>query len=186
VISLTRSDLRGACEDSAPLQHWLLGRAGGWTGEWTVDLALDLARRDGASVRVGALGWLEWRGLVPSVLRGADLSGARADLRGGVWLIYGRLIYGRPTYVGQTCGAGLRGADLRGADLRGADLRSADLRSANLRRTDLRGADLRGADLCSANLRGADLRGADLAGVDLRRAHGASLRGARNASEEPK
>jgi uncharacterized protein YjbI with pentapeptide repeats len=160
---ITINDLRrlNACPESVPLAHWLLGRVGSWSGEWTVDLALELARLDGAGPRIGALGWLERRDLVPRVLSGADLRMTdmiNANLR-GTDLIY----------------ADLSGVDLTGADLTGANLEYADLRGAKLIRANLHGAVLTSASLIRAHLSGANLSNAALIVTDL---HGADLRDA--------
>jgi uncharacterized protein YjbI with pentapeptide repeats len=161
ITHITTSDLRilNACPESAPLAYWLLGRAGSWSGEWTVDMALELARRDGEGPCVGALGWLEKQGLVPCVLQGADLrykSLRLADLRD------------TDLRGADLMDALLQWADLMDADLRGAILMYASLSYADFQGADLRGADLRGARIQSANLQGADLRGADIRRADLR------------------
>jgi uncharacterized protein YjbI with pentapeptide repeats len=127
-VTITRDDLADACFAARDLIDVWLGQGGDWTGEWTVDVALRLAQMDGHRHQVGALGWLERRGLVPRVLSRADLS--RADLSR---------------------------ADLSGADLSGADMRGADLRGAYLLRTRLVGARLAGTDLRGAYIIGAEL-----------------------------
>ncbi len=87
--------------------------------------------------------WLRSEGLIPDVLRGADLYGANL------------------------CGANLGGADLYGANLRWANIRWANLRWANIRWANLSGADLRGTNLRGAKLSGADLYRADLSEANL-------------------
>ena len=97
-IQVTRGTFRGAPAGHGVAMHWLLGRAGSWSGDWTVEHALDLARVDGEGPSVGILGWLETNRRVPMVLRGSDLRGK-----------------------------GLSGADLRWVNLRGATVRSVDI-----------------------------------------------------------
>jgi len=139
------------CEKGAPL--WALFAS---ATAWTVELALAVARADGAGPRVGAVAWVE-RALGTCVLGGADLRGAGL---GGACLSGADL-----------AGACLHGANLAGADLVGADLRGVDFRGADLRGVDFRGADFHDVDFRGADLRGVDFRGADFHDVDFRDAN---------------
>ena len=126
-----------ACAESLPLWEAVADRPIAEIGaSWTIEAALDLARRDGAGPRVGALGWLESHGLVPHVLDGANLRGAR-----------------------------LVDARLDGARLDGASLDHASLAGTNLAGASLVGARLDGASLNCARLDGARLVDARLNGV---------------------
>ena len=101
---LTSKSFRGAPSGSESLRYWLLGRAGSWSGDWTIEQALDFAREDGAGPSVGIVGWLEQNRHVPQVFCEADLRGVR-----------------------------LQCADLRGVNLRGATLCASDLVGVSLR-----------------------------------------------------
>jgi uncharacterized protein YjbI with pentapeptide repeats len=81
--------------------------------------------------------WKEAIQKSPTLLRGADLRGARLPF------------------------------DLEDANLHGAKLQGADLECSNLFRANLRGANLRGANLRYANLHKADLSLIDVSGVDF-------------------
>ena len=116
-----------ACAESLPLWTEYADRPIAEVREgWTIERALDLARRDGAGPRVGALGWLETHGLVPPVLVGASLVGAVLD---DACLADARLV-----------GASLVGACLDYASFVGARLDDARLDDARLDRAWLVGA----------------------------------------------
>ena len=107
---------------------------------WTVATSFEIARRDGAGLNIGTLGWLEQHGVIPS-LRGQNLykvNLSNADLSG----------------------VDLRDTDLSCACLIDAQLSRADLSGSNLDRTDLSGSILYDANLRDANLRGANFSGA--------------------------
>ncbi len=166
IVTITREELlsREPCEDSGGVELFdsICELAGArdalqvidWTPLHSLWLAVQCPDK---------YFWLWAEGLIPDMLRGANL-----------------------------IGADLRGANLGEAHIHRADLREASLREAYLHRANLYGANLCGADLSGANLRGADLRRADLSWAnlheaDLRRAdlYGADLSGAYRPDNPP-
>lgn len=151
---------------SSPPSAWCEALGSSPETERSVWCWLLTANLEGAEVSVGRSAWgdeaLREAGPVASVVRGADLAGAKlwhANAR-DAFLVAARL---RDAQLDRAIlsGANLQGADLASASLGGADLRRATLRGANLDGADLRDADLQGADLEGAlSLQTADLEGA--------------------------
>jgi len=168
-IIISPEQLNNACKESRPLWPEDLKNGDTITIHYTVDTALDLARKDGKECKVGALGWLEINNVVPKILKDADLRGynlSGADFRCAN--LYGANFEGANFYDANLIDTNFCGANLEGADLKGADLKGANLYGANLYGANLYGANLYGANLIYTNLYGAELEGVNFCGTDLR------------------